>query len=122
MKAIVIERFGGADALKLAQMPTPLPAANEVQIEVVYAGVNPVDWKIREGFFKERMPHVFPLIPGWEAAGVIKSLGSAVKEWQVGDEVFTYCRKPIVQWGTYAEYVCVDATHLARKPRELSFM
>lgn len=121
MKAITIDSFGGVEKLKLKDIPIPKPADNEVQFLVQYSGVNPVDWKIREGLLQKRMPCEFPLIPGWEASGTISAIGKNVKNFKVGDEVFAYCRKPIIKWGTYAEYVCIEAEHVALKPRNINF-
>ncbi|CUI16346.1 putative Zn-dependent oxidoreductase [Candidatus Protochlamydia naegleriophila] len=121
MKAIVLEEFGGADRLKLAQLPTPSPGPSEVQIQIAYAAVNPVDWKIREGRLKNRVPHEFPLIPGWDATGTISAVGKNVRRFKVGDSVFAYCRKPTIKWGTYAEYICYEADNVAFKPAALSF-
>lgn len=121
MRAVYIEEFGGADKLKIGEIPTPLPSKEEVQIHLVYTSVNPVDWKIRKGLLQERLPHHFPLIPGWDASGVISALSPEVKEFKIGDEVFAYCRKPIVQFGTYAEYVTYPAKDVAFKPKNLSF-
>jgi NADPH:quinone reductase-like Zn-dependent oxidoreductase len=121
MKAITIKDFGGIDKLSFEELPTPNPADNEVQIQIVYTAVNPVDWKIREGFLKERLPHKFPLILGWDASGIITLLGKNVKNFKVGDEVYAYCRKPTIQWGTYAEYVCFDAKNVALKPKNINF-
>lgn len=121
MKAIAIDRFGGVEQLKIHHFPIPAPSDNEVQIQVIDAAVNPVDWKIREGKLSGRLPHEFPLILGWDAAGIISAVGKDVKNFKIGDEVFAYCRKPIVKWGTYAEYVCVEAQNVAAKPKKLSF-
>lgn len=121
MKAIVIEKFGHEEQLHLDEIPTPVPTDNEVQIQVLYTAVNPVDWKIREGFMKNYLPHEFPLILGWDAAGIVKSTGKNVKKFKAGDEVYAYCRKPIVKWGTYAEYVCFDADNIALKPKNINF-
>lgn len=121
MKAITIDGFGGIEKLKTSVLPDPVPASDEVIINVRYAGVNPVDWKIREGYLKERLPHKFPLIPGWDAAGVIAAVGKDVEKFKVGDEVFAYCRKPEVQWGTYAESVALGAEFVAHKPKNTSF-
>ena len=120
MKAIAIDQFGGADVVKVVDMPIPEPLPNEVQIAVAYAAVNPVDWKVREGLLKDRMPYQFPIILGWDVSGKISKIGKDVTNLKVGDEVFTYARKPIVQAGTYAEYVCFDAQHVVLKPRKLS--
>lgn len=121
MKAVIIEGFGGPENLKITHLKTPQPEPGEVQIQIAYTAVNPVDWKIRTGLLEKRVPHHFPAIPGWDAAGVISAVGQNVKKFKVGDAVFAYCRKPVVQWGTYAEYVCVDAENVAYKPANLSF-
>ena len=122
MKAIFIDKFGGPEELKMGHFSIHIPQTNEVQIKILYSAVNPVDWKIRSGMLQQRMPHHFPLIPGWDAAGVISAIGSDVKNFKVGDEVFAYCKKPMIQDGTYAEYICVDAEkHVAKKPQNLSF-
>lgn len=121
MKAIVIDRFGGSEELMLKNVTIPEPKPGEVQINISYAGVNPVDWKIRQGFLQQRIPHQFPIILGWDASGVISKVGAGVDRFKVGDKVFAYCRKSIIQWGTYAEYVCLEAENVAYKPTNLSF-
>lgn len=120
MKAVALNQIGGVEQLHLTNLPTPLPRPNEVQIQVAYTAVNPVDWKICSGSFK-RIPTKFPLIPGWDAAGKISALGKEVENFKVGDEVYAYCRKPVVQWGTYAEYVCFDGENVALKPKKFNF-
>ena len=118
---MVIEAFGGLETLRFQEMPRPRPQEHEVSIEVHYASVNPVDWKICEGYLKSRLPHQFPLILGWDAAGVVAEVGANVRNFKVGDPVFAYCRKPIIQEGTFAEYVCFDAAHVALKPLNITF-
>jgi NADPH:quinone reductase-like Zn-dependent oxidoreductase len=121
MKAITIENFGDAKQIKISQVPTPMPTDNEVQIAVKDAAVNPVDWKICEGMLQSVLPHEFPIILGWDAAGVVTAVGKNVRNFKVGDQVYAYCKKPKVKWGTYAEYVCVDEKQVALKPQSLSF-
>lgn len=121
MKAVIIEDFGGVEKLKLTDVPVPPLGDNEVQIKIIYAAVNPVDWKIREGLLKSRMPYEFPIIPGWDAAGKISALGKNVKNFKVGNEVFAYCRKSTMKWGTYAEFMNVDASYVTLKPKKLNF-
>lgn len=121
MKAMVIDAFGGADKLRIAEMPTPEPGPGEVLIKVACAAVNPVDWKIREGMLEGLFPHAFPLILGWDAAGVVTVLGAGVSEFALGDRVYAYCRKPLVQWGAYAEFIALPADHVAPMPKSLSF-
>lgn len=120
MKAMVIDVFGGAEKLHLKEIPVPQPKENEVLIRIAYAAVNPVDWKICEGMLKNMLPHEFPLVPGWDAAGVIESVGEDVTGFKVDDEVFAYCRKPIVHEGTYAEYITFEAKHIAHKPKNIT--
>jgi NADPH:quinone reductase-like Zn-dependent oxidoreductase len=121
MKAAIIDQFGDVNTVKIAEMPIPKPADNEVQVQIKYAAVNPVDWKICSGMFKNNMKHEFPIILGWDASGVITVVGKNAGHFNVGDEVFAYCRKTIVKWGSFAEYICLDAQHVALKPKDLSF-
>lgn len=121
MKAMVIESFGQSEQLKLADVSTPQPKDNEVLIAIQYAAVNPVDWKIREGMFKSKMPHEFPLIPGWDAAGIIAAVGKNIRNFKEGDKVFSYCRKPIIKEGTYAEFIACDAAHVTKMPNNVNF-
>jgi NADPH:quinone reductase-like Zn-dependent oxidoreductase len=85
----------------------------------VSAGINPVDWKIRAGGMAQRMPKAFPITLGQDAAGVVVATGSAVTNLKVGDDVFCYAE--FARGGTYAEYVAVDASQVALKPRSVSF-
>lgn len=121
MKAVTYDHFGGTDTLKLREFPTPEPRENEVLIKIENTSVNPVDWKIREGLLKERLPHKFPIIPGWDAAGKIAKVGKNVKDFKVGDEVFAYTRKDTVQDGTYAEYIAVPSDFVSKKPKKATF-
>lgn len=121
MKAVVIDHFGGVEMLKYTDVPNPEPKEHEVLIRVEYAAVNPVDWKIREGILKNRLPHEFPIIPGWDASGTIAGIGTNVRNFKIGDEVFAYCRKPVIHEGTYAEYICFDSANVAIKPNNITF-
>ena len=121
MRAIGIHEFGGRDKLQLLDLPEPKVPPDFVKIQIRAAGVNPVDWKIREGRSEPRFPVVFPVVPGWDAAGVVAEVGPAVTEFAPGDEVIAYCRKHFLGEGTYAEYVSVPDAFVARKPESLSF-
>lgn len=121
MQTIGMETFGGREVLKKLEIPKPDPKPDEVLIKIKAAGVNPVDWKIREGLLKERLPHEFPITLGWDAAGVIEAIGSEIKEYEKGDEVFAYARKEVVHDGTYGEYITLTPAHLAPKPKNLTF-
>lgn len=121
MKAVAITEFGGRDRLRIMDLPIPKLRDNDVLVQVKAAGVNPVDWKIREGMLKDRFPHEFPLIPGWDAAGVVTRTGGKTKRLSQGDEVFAYCRKPVVKDGAYAEFIALAEDNVALKPRAMSF-
>jgi len=120
MKAVAINAFGGPERLRLCELPRPKPERGELLIRTVAAGVNPVDWKIREGSLS-RVSHGFPLIPGWDVAGVVDELGEGCQRFRKGDRVFAYARKPHIQWGTYAEYVAVPERDVALMPPSLLF-
>jgi NADPH2:quinone reductase len=122
VRAVAIYQFGGAEELKLVDLPRPEPTETEVLVAVEYAGVNPVDWKIRRGYLKARgLPYQFPIVLGWDAAGTVVEIGRKVSRFKKGDKVFAYCRKPVVQWGAYAEQIALDEGSVARMPTNLSF-
>jgi NADPH2:quinone reductase len=121
MRAIAIDRFGGVEQLRPVALPRPRPDQGEILIRVVAAGVNPVDWKIREGMLSEMMPHQFPLVPGWDAAGVVEELGQGSARFRKGDRVWSFAKKPVVQWGCYAEYVTVLEESVSLMPGKLLF-
>jgi NADPH2:quinone reductase len=120
MKVMQFTEYGGPDVLHPATWPDPMPGPGEVRIRIHAAGVNPVDAKIRKGLLQQRLPHQLPIIPGWDAAGVIDAVGSGVSQWNTGDAVFAYCRKPVVQCGAYAEAIILPETQIARAPKRLS--
>lgn len=121
MKAIALTEFGDANVLSLHDLPDPLVGPDQVLISVRAAGLNPVDYKIREGYLRGAFPHHTPLIPGWDVAGVVAAVGPAVTAYAPGDEVMAYARKDTVEHGTYAELVSVSDRVLAHKPAALSF-
>jgi len=121
MKAMAFNEFGGNEKLHSADVPIPEPKIGEVQIKTTYAGVNPVDWKICEGWLKNMLKTEFPVIPGWDVAGIVSKVGEGVAEFKEGDKVYSYCRHPdLVHMGTYAEYICCAADAVALAPRSLS--
>jgi len=121
MKAVAIDSFGSINDLHIRDVATPEPLPNEVLIRIQSAGVNPVDWKICEGHLKDFLPYKFPLILGWDAAGIIEKVGSKVTSFKKGDEVYAYCRKPVVESGTFAEFIAVDEKSVASRPKNISF-
>jgi NADPH:quinone reductase-like Zn-dependent oxidoreductase len=122
LRGIAIEEFGGPDQMKVMDLPEPPVGPDVVVIDVKAAGVNPVDWKLRNGGLADRFPHHFPVGIGWDAAGVVEAVGPAVRDFRPGDEVFAYCRKPAIEDGTYAERIGVPRTQVALKPESASFV
>ncbi len=116
IRAIRVHTYGDADQLTLEHIPRPEPHAGEVLVQVHAAGVNPMDWKIRRGYFKEVMPIHFPYIPGLELAGIVEEVGSGVTAFQKGQAVYGQSMK-----GTYAEYAVAPVESLALKPQSVSF-
>lgn len=117
MKAVRIHTYGGPEVLRYEEAPRPKPGAGEVLLRVHAAGVNPVDWKIREGYFKGRVDHSLPLILGWDVSGLVEGTGSGVARLKKGDEV--YSRPDIARDGAYAEYIVVRETEVALKPKAI---
>ncbi len=121
MRAASFTEYGPADVLRVADLPDPLPGPDGVVVRVRAAGVNPVDAKIRAGYLDGAFPAAFPIVTGWDVAGVVEAVGPAVSVYAVGDEVLGYVRKDHVQHGTVAELVRADVRHLAPKPAGVSF-
>ncbi len=119
MRAIAEDDFDGM--ISLQDLPVPEIGANEVLIRVRAAGVNPFDWKVADGALRGEMEHRFPLILGFDAAGVVERVGDEVGDLAAGDEVYGYLSKPVVGEGTYAEYVSAPASTVARKPESVGF-
>jgi NADPH:quinone reductase-like Zn-dependent oxidoreductase len=122
MRGIAYDRFGDESVLQLRDdLPDPPVGPDTVLVRVHAAGVNPVDLGIRGGHLAGAFPHHFPIVPGWDVAGVVESAGPAVVDFAPGDEVFGYVRRDDVQWGTAAEFVPAPQRCLAHKPASLSF-
>jgi NADPH2:quinone reductase len=116
MKAVVFKEFGTSNVLEISDISKPTPAQGEVLIRISHTSVNPVDWKIREGHLQDLLPHIFPIVPGWDVAGEIEEVGEGVDNFHEGDLVYAYARKPTVQQGTYAEYITLPTSSVAPLP------
>jgi NADPH2:quinone reductase len=119
MYAMVINETGGPDVLHYSELPTPTPQAHEVLIQVAYAGVNPADWKNRQGLLAAFRPYTFPYVIGFDAAGVVAAVGPEVSSFQVGDRVFTPTNHGQGGDGSYAQYVIANVDRVARVPGHL---
>jgi NADPH:quinone reductase-like Zn-dependent oxidoreductase len=114
MKAIRMHAYGGPAVLLYEDAPRPSAGTGEVLVRIHAAGVNPVDWKVREGYFKQTRNYSLPLIPGWDVSGVVGATGSGVADFKNGDEV--YSRPDIARDGAYAEYMTIRESEVAHKP------
>lgn len=120
MKAVRLHEFGGLDVLVYEDAPRPEPKDGEVLLQVKAAGVNPVDWKIREGYLEQTVKHTLPLILGLDAAGVITAVGPGVTEFKPGDAV--YAQLDWAHDGAYAEYAVVKVEFVVAKPISADFV
>jgi NADPH:quinone reductase-like Zn-dependent oxidoreductase len=120
MKAVRIHEYGNAEVLRYEVAPEPTVGDDDVVIKVMGTSVNPVDWKIREGHLKGLITYEMPFIPGWDVSGVVHAVGPKASVFKVGDEVYT--RPDIGRNGTYAEYVAVRESEVARKPKTISHL
>src|SRR5664279_548333 len=118
MKAIRIHAYGDASVLRYEDAPQPAVGDNDVLIRVVGTSVNPVDWKIREGHLEAMIPYPMPFIPGWDVSGVVEAVGKKATKFKLGESVFS--RPDIARNGTYAEFVSILESEVARKPATIS--
>lgn len=121
MRAMIIEGFGGADVLHWGDLPAPEPGPGEVLVRVACAGVNPADWKTREGKLSAYIQYHFPFVLGFDLAGVVEAVGEGVETFRPGDGVFGMSRQGQGLDGSYAEYCLADAAFLAPLPAGWSF-
>ncbi len=115
MKAVRIHQFGGPDVLQVEDLPMPEPGPGEMRIQVMAAGVNPVDWKIRKGFGGPPLP----LTMGLDVAGVVDKVGPGVEMFHTGDRVFG---EAMPEYGGYTEYTLVKTSQVAQIPKSLDFV
>lgn len=113
MKAVRIHQFGGPEVLRYEEAPMPEPKANQILVRVHAAGVNPVDWKIREGVLGQ---DPLPQVMGSDFSGVIEMCGSGVTEFHAGELVFGTVAD---ESGSYGEYALTTPSQITVKPEEL---
>ncbi|WP_248752409.1 NADP-dependent oxidoreductase [Pseudomonas sp. MWU15-20650] len=113
MKAFLIDRYGKHQG-RIGEVPEPEPGVNDVLVKVYASSVNLLDSKISTGEFKLILPYTFPLIMGNDLAGVVVRVGSGVRNFKPGDEV--YARPPQARIGGFAELIAIDESALALKP------
>jgi len=118
MKAFIIEKYKSKDGGRIGQIPVPEPRADEVLIEVHAAGINLLDSKIRDGEFKLILPYKTPFVLGHDVAGIVTKVGTSVRQFKAGDEV--YARPADHHIGTFAEFIAVREADLALKSKNLT--
>lgn len=117
MKAVRLYSYQGTDGLQVDEIERPFAGAGELLIEVKAIGINPVDWKIAEGFGQDLFGHLLPQTLGCEVSGVISQVGPSVAEFAAGDEVFGFVG--LDRCGGFAEYVVGKISEFAKKPTNL---
>ncbi|MBK0370245.1 NADP-dependent oxidoreductase [Flavobacterium agrisoli] len=118
MKAFYIKKYSKKDKLQLSEVANPVAKENEVLVQIHAAAVNVLDLMIKKGEFKLLLPYKTPIINGHDMAGTVVKVGSAVSNFNVGDEV--YSRVGDYRIGTFAEYISVNEKDLALKPKNLT--
>ena len=112
MKAVRFDEYGGAEVLKVVDVPRPIPGPGQVLVQVKAAGINPGEAKIRSGLLHARWPATFPSGQGSDLAGIVAETGAGVTGFSAGDEVIGFTDNRASQ----AEYAIVEAENLTAKP------
>ena len=114
-RAVLVRAYGGAASAEVAEIARPAAGPGQVLVRVRAAGINGLDWKVREGFVREAFPLQLPAVLGIELAGVVEALGPGASRFRVGDRVMG----PLGGLGAYADFVAVDEANLVRTPHSL---
>ena len=120
MKGFTVNRYGKKEQLQLTELAEPTVHEKDVLVQIHSAGVNLLDSLIRNGEFKLFLPYKPPFVNGHDMAGVVTKVGSKVRKFKVGDEV--YARPSDFRVGTFAEYISIDENDLALKPKNLTMV
>lgn len=116
MRAMVLDQFGGPEVLRLGEIERPRAVPGEIVIQAAYAGVNPADWKAREGWLAQYFAYQFPFVLGFDVAGVVAEVGEGVTDLTVGDRVIAVSNQGRGERGSYAEYVAAARERAVRLP------
>src|SRR5215213_4219022 len=117
MKAFIVDRYGSTDGVRAGDMPDPQLREDDVLVQIHATSVNPLDLGIRDGAFKRILPYRLPLILGNDVAGVVVRVGTRVRKFKPGDEV--YARPDKDRIGTFAQFISINEDDLALKPESL---
>jgi NADPH:quinone reductase-like Zn-dependent oxidoreductase len=115
VRALTLQTYGGPDAVRLSRVAAPTAGPGQVLVSVRAAGINGLDWKLREGFVRDAFPIALPTVLGLELAGVVEAVGAGVTRFKAGDRVMG----PLGGLGAYADLVAANADNLARTPDAL---
>jgi alcohol dehydrogenase len=116
MKAVIVDRYGSEAGVRVGEMPDPKVREDDVLVQVHAAGVNPVDSKIRNGEFKSFLRYRLPFILGHDVAGVVVRVGSRVRRFKPGDQVYASDGRA----GAFAEFIAINEDEVAMKPAALT--
>lgn len=119
MKAAILEEFN--NKLEIKEKDHPEVGEGEVLVKIKACGINPVDVKLSQGYMKDMIPHEFPIVLGWDMAGVVEECGHSARAFRAGEEVYAYARRPKLKDGTFAEYIVLPESYLAKKPININF-
>ncbi len=120
MKAVVVHEYGGPEVLKYEDAPRPEAKDNEILIRVIAAGVNPVDGMVRAGMFAKNSKSTFPMVLGYDVAGIVEKAGAKIDKYKPGDAVYAYIG--LKEGGGYAEYAVATDKEVSPKPKSLTFV
>jgi NADPH:quinone reductase-like Zn-dependent oxidoreductase len=121
MKAALYRSFGGPEVLEVVEVPEPKMFADQVRIRIKAAALNPADLGFQAGAVDALVDSFFPVIPGWDVAGIVAEAGIAATGFKPGDEVIGFVRGAIQRYGSYAEQIAAEPRQLVRKPANLDW-
>ncbi|CAN1573095.1 Qor NADPH,quinone reductase and related Zn-dependent oxidoreductases [Flavobacteriaceae bacterium] len=119
MKAAILKEFGSVDKFEIVEIPTPKPGFREVLVKVFATSINPLDFQVRRGDYKNELE--LPVITGHDVSGQIVELGSGVENFKIGDEVY-YTPEIFKGQGSYAQYHCAHESIIGLKPKNISHL
>ncbi|MDP8902358.1 MAG: NADP-dependent oxidoreductase [Thermoproteota archaeon] len=123
MKSAQIKGYGGSEVVEINQNTPALndPSAGKVLVTVKAAGVNPADWKVREGYFQQMTPLQFPSTLGMDFSGIVEKVGAGVSGFDAGNEVYGQASAMSGGSGAFAEMALANAESIAHKPKSLNY-
>ncbi len=122
MKAAQFTNYGGPEVIEITEVPKPIPAENQVLIEVHAATINPFDYKVRRGNMKDSMPLNLPITLGGNLSGEIVAVGTNVTDFKIGDEVFGQSYAFGGGSGAIAEFAITNAANIALKAKTINYL